>query len=57
MDRKLWQDATVEERMSVIENYNKYYDNNNEPLCLEQADAFWWDKRWILIKSTFGDPS
>ena len=51
---RLWQDASVEDRLQVVNNYNKYYNNNNDPLCLEKADAFWWDKSWVLIKYTFG---
>lgn len=55
---KLWQDASIEDRMNVVNTYNKYYNNNNDPLCLEKADAFWYDKSWILIKYTFGiEPS
>ena len=51
---KLWQNASIEERMNVVNMYNKYYNNNDDPLCLEKADAFWYDKSWILIKYTFG---
>ena len=51
---KLWQDASIKDRQRVVDNYNKFYNNNNDPLCIEKADAFWWDKSWDLIKFTYG---
>lgn len=54
MTDKKWQDATLEEKMAVIEMYNKYYDNVNEPIDLQTANIHWTDCRWITIKYTFG---
>lgn len=54
MADKKWQDATLEERQAVVDCYNKYYDNVNEPIDLATADAYWTDNRWITIKYTFG---
>ena len=51
---KMWEDATLEEKMNVVRMYNRFYDNNNCPITLEDADAAWWGRRWITIYYTFG---
>lgn len=54
MWEKKWEDASVEERMNVVRMYNKYYDNVNSPITMEDADAAWYGRRWVTIYFTFG---
>ena len=54
MWEKKWEDATMEEKINVVQMYNRYYDNVNEPIDLAKADRAWRGRRWITIYFTFG---
>lgn len=51
MDDRRWHEASIEEKQAVIDTYNTYY---GEGLTLEIADDYWYNRRWITIKYTFG---
>lgn len=53
MDLK-WEEVSIEERKAVVEMYNKFYNDEDEPISFEQCEEHWFGARWITIKFTFG---
>ena len=52
--KKTWDDATLEERVSVLKMYNKYYNKSGVALTMTEAYYAWSGRRWLTIYFTFG---
>jgi hypothetical protein len=52
--RMHWEDASLEDRRAVVDNYNKYYCKEDEKLTMERANQAFTGSRWDTIKYTWG---
>jgi hypothetical protein len=54
MMNKRWEDATITERQEIVDSYNRYYNNEKEPISFDQCDWAWTGRNFYTIKYTFG---